>query len=182
VWQNEDATRHTQFSDPLSLNSVSTQLFCSQFKTGWYYNGMQYESVWYCQVIDPFSRFFITSSVISFGKLGRGSLLGILFSKFTSTSPQNDESYSRTSQTSSLLLPSRLVAHHSALRRIHASRRSSGCIIFVLRQNLKSWNLRSHFDLSPKRYTFFIWVRIAVLVIKSNGSRINRIYSPLHER
>ena len=62
------------------------------------------------------------------------------------------ETYVLMSQISSLLFVIRLCAHHSALRRIHASRFSSGCIPFELMQNLKSSSLRLQVAIPPYRY------------------------------
>ncbi|KAG5219809.1 Translation initiation factor component [Salix suchowensis] len=66
------------------------------------------------------------------------------------------------SQTSSLLFVILRFAHHSALRRIHASRFSSGCIIFMVKQNLKSSSLSPQEDICPYRYRDFTCVRMAI--------------------
>lgn len=57
--------------------------------------------------------------------------------------------YLRMSQTFSLLFPSRLLAHHSARRRIQASLLASGSIDLRLMQNLKSSILSRHSDMRP---------------------------------
>jgi len=56
------------------------------------------------------------------------------------------------SQISSLLFSNLRFAHHSARRRIHASRLSSGCNDLFAMQNLKSSIFWPHFDISPCRY------------------------------